>query len=433
MMETLKLGELMEAPIFIDELELTSPISEIVLPIRDDGTPYNGVLLLVRLQHVPVGYAYLLANALDAAHIAERVWEQVGASINEHYKRAGLPSLDALPIGGLAIAAPLTNDTDDRPMISVVICTRNRPEKILILLHSLMALRYEPFEVVVVDNAPSSEATRDAILAEYGSDPRIRYVREPRPGISCARNRGILEATADIVAMTDDDVTVDPWWLDGILRGFRAAPDVALVTGLVATAQLENAAQLYFHLRQGAWTSCDRRIFDLVENRDDSALFPYSPGKFGMGANFAVKRAVMKELGSFDEALGTGAMTGAGEDIELFMRVILSGNRIVYEPASLVSHYHRADLAQLDDQMYRYGTGFTAALFAIALRVPRARRELPVKILRGIPRMFTLNDRTKDNSSLPSGLMKREYQGFLVGPVLYLKARRKMRQSSIGM
>ena len=100
---------------------------------------------------------------------------------------------------------------------------------------------------------------------EFGTDPRFRYVREPRPGLSCARNRGLAEASADIVAFTDDDVGVDPWWLNGIARGFRAASDVACVTGLIATAEIDNAAQLYFHLREGWGTNCDRRIYDLRE------------------------------------------------------------------------------------------------------------------------------------------------------------------------
>jgi glycosyltransferase involved in cell wall biosynthesis len=308
----------------------------------------------------------------------------------------------------------------------VVVCTRNRPESVLVTLRSLLAMRYRPFEVVLVDNAPSSDATRNAVLAAYGEDSRVRYVRESRPGLSCARNRGLAEAAADIVAFTDDDVTVDPWWLDGIVRGFRAVPAVACVTGMIATAQLENSAQLYFHLREEWGAVCERRIFDLTEHRDDSALYPYSAGIFGAGANFAVSRTIMKEIGGFDEALGAGTVSGGGEDLEVFMRIILSGNRIVYEPGAIVSHYHRTDLAELTRQMRAYGTGNTAALTAIMFRVPRARRELPLRILHGVARIFTLNDRVKDNPTLPPGLMGREIRGLLAGPRLYLKARRRI-------
>jgi glycosyltransferase involved in cell wall biosynthesis len=416
----------MEAPIFIDELELTAPIADILLPERTDGMAYSGVYLLVKLQRIPVGYAFLRPDALDSDAIARQVWDQLSTAINAHYERVDLPAVDGLPVGGLATTAALEDGTTDRPLVSVVVCTRDRPESILVTLRSVLAMHYRSFEIVLVDNAPSSDATKDAVLAAYGGDPRVRYVREPRPGLSCARNRGLIEASADIVAFTDDDVTVDPWWLAGIVRGFRAAPEVGCVTGMIATAQLENAAQLYFHLREAWGAVCERRIFDLVENRDDSPLYPYSPGIFGAGANFAVWRTVMKEIGGFNEALGAGTLSGGGEDLEIFMRIILSGNRIVYEPAAVVSHYHRTDLDELTRQMRSYGTGNTAALAAMVLRAPRARRELPLRIVHGVLRIFTLNDRVKDNPTLPQGLMATEIKGLLVGPWLYLKGRRRI-------
>jgi glycosyltransferase involved in cell wall biosynthesis len=416
----------MKAPIFIDELELTAPIVDILLPERNGGMAYTGAYLLVRLQHVPVGYAFLRADALDSAAIARQVWEQLSTAINEHYQRVDLPPVDGLPVVGLATTEALEDGTSDRPLVSVVVCTRNRPGSVLVTLRSVLAMHYRSFEIVLVDNAPSSDATREAVFSAFGEDARVRYVREPRPGLSCARNRGLTEASADIVAFTDDDVTVDPWWLDGIMRGFQAAPEVACVTGMIATAQLENSAQLYFHLREAWGVVCERRIFDLVENRDDSPLYPYSPGIFGAGANFAISRTVMKEIGGFNEALGAGTLSGGGEDLEIFMRIILSGNRIVYEPAAVVSHYHRTDLAELTRQMRSYGTGNTAALAAMVLRVPRARRELPLRIVHGVLRIFTLNDRVKDNPTLPKGLMATEIKGLLLGPWLYLKGRRKI-------
>ena len=417
---------LMEAPVFIDELELTEPIVDIRPTERVGGPAYNGVYLLVRLQHVPVGYVFMQSDTLGADTVARQVWERLSTAINARYELAGLPSVDSLPVSGLPVAAELEDGTTSRPFASVVVCTRNRPESVLVTLRSLLAMHYRPFEIVVIDNAPNSDATKDALLAAYAEDPRVRYVRELRPGLSCARNRGLAEAAGEIVAFTDDDVTVDPWWLNGIVRGFHAVPDVACVTGMAATAQLENAEQLYFHLREAWGAVCERRVFDLSENRDASPLYPYSPGIFGAGANFAVSRTVMKEVGGFDEALGAGTVSGGGEDLEIFMRIILSGNRLVYEPAAIVSHYHRTDLAELTRQMRAYGTGNTAALAAIMLRVPRARRDVPLRIVPGVLRIFTLNDRVKDNPTLPRGLMAKEVRGLLAGPWLYFKARRRI-------
>ena len=420
----------MQAPILIGELELTEPVADIQLPVRADGTAYNGVQLLVRMQRIPVGYILLAPGDLTHQAVARQVWSELGTTVNRRRSRAGLPAIDALPVGGIPAEQELADEPADSPLVTVVVCTRNRPNSVLVTLRGLADLRYRPFEVVVIDNAPSSDATKDAVQREFGADPRIRYVREPRPGLSCARNRGLAEASADIVAFTDDDVRVDPWWLNGIVRGFGAASEVACVTGLIATAELDNAAQLYFHLREGWGASCERRIFDLGENRDESPLYPYSAGVFGAGANFAVSRAVLKEVGVFNEALGAGTPSGGGEDLNMFMRIVLAGYRLVYEPSAVVSHVHRDDLAELTRQMRAYGSGCTAALTAITMADARARRELPTKVISGVARMLKLSSGVRDNPTLPSGLIRREAVGFVLGPRLYLKGRRNLRKQA---
>jgi GT2 family glycosyltransferase len=299
----------------------------------------------------------------------------------------------------------------------------------MVTLRGLASMHYSPFEIVVVDNAPSSDATREAILGEFGADPRVHYVREPRKGISRARNRGVEEARAEIIAFTDDDVKVDPWWLDGIVRGFRTAPDVACVTGLIATAEIETAAQLFFDLRAGWANVRQPRVYDLAGNRGESPLYPYAAGGFGAGANFAVSRKVLEELGGFDEALGGGTPAGGGEDLDIFIRVILSGNLLVHEPSAIVSHYHRSDLSELKKQMKTYGSGTTAAIAAVLFKDGRARREVPAKVLGGFIHALGLRDRVSNNDSLPSGLMALELRGMLTGPWLYLRGRSKYRRS----
>jgi GT2 family glycosyltransferase len=417
-----------EAPIFIGELELSAPITDIRLPMHSSGDHYKGARLLVRIQHIPVGYVQVPADALTAELLARQVWQELGPSINSGRNRAGLPPLRELPINGISVEKPLSRDPEDRPFVSVVICTRDRPESLLKTLRDVAALNYDPFEVVVVDNAPSSDETQNAVAREFGDDPRFRYVREPRPGLSCARNRGLTEATADLVAFTDDDVRVDQWWLDGIVSGFQSASEVACVTGLIATAEIENAVQLYFHIRAGWGESCEPRIFDLAENRDDSPLYPYTVGRFGAGANFAVSRLALKDIGAFNEALGAGSPSGGGEDLHMFMRVILSGYRIVYAPSAVVWHVHRSDLAALSKQIRAYGTGCTAALTAIFLDSSKARRELPTKVVKGVLHMRKLTSGVRENETLPAGLVKRESVGFALGPWLYLKGKRGLRR-----
>jgi O-antigen biosynthesis protein len=418
----------MKAPIFIGELELTEPIKDIRLPGREDGLAYNGVQLLVRMQDTPVGYAFLAPYALGGPAVAGQIWQQLSGAINARRSSRGLGAISALPARGLKIEEKLADRVTDHPLVTVVVCTRDRAEGAVATVRGLTGVRYEPFEIVVVDNAPSSEATKTAIMAEFGGDQRVRYVREPRPGLSRARNRGVAAAAGEIVAFTDDDVRVDLCWLDGIVRGFGQADDVACVTGLVATAEIDNAIQLYFHHRTAWGTSLSQRIFDLTDNRDDSPLYPYSVGIYGVGANFAMKKSALKELGPFDEALGAGSPCGGGEDVDMFMRVILAGQRLAYEPSAVVWHVHRAQLSQLSRQMTAYGSGCTAALTAMVMRDPQVFLKLAARIARGVQRIAVIGRRVQGNPALPSGLMLREVCGMVAGPGLYVKGRRRLRR-----
>jgi glycosyltransferase involved in cell wall biosynthesis len=418
----------MQAPVYVSQLELTDPIADIRLPVREDGPPYAGVHLLIRLQRTPVGYAFVSASRIEATAAAADVWQQVGPEVNMRRADVGLPSLDAIPVEGIPAETILDEELTECPMVTVAVCTRDRPLSVVQTLRTLAVLDYPSYEILVVDNAPSSDATMLSVMENFGDDPRVRYVRELMPGTSFARNRAIAEATADILAYADDDVTVDRYWLRAVVRGFQSAPDVAGVTGMIATAEIENEAQLYFHLRQQWGGLCERRIFDLEENRDESPIYPYSAGIFGAGANFSVSRAVLKEIGGFNEALGGGVPAAGGEDLNLFMRIILSGQRLVYEPTAIVHHRHRTTTAELANQMRGYGSGFTASLFALALASPRARRELPVKVVLGLVRILRLRDLSNDVSeypALPKGLLRLELGGYALGPWLYLKGVRR--------
>ncbi len=81
------------------------------------------------------------------------------------------------------------SDAVPHPPVSVVLCTRDRPEHLERALASIRALDYADFEVVVVDNAPATDATAAVVAA--CDDSRIRRVLEPTPGLSNARNTGL--------------------------------------------------------------------------------------------------------------------------------------------------------------------------------------------------------------------------------------------------
>jgi glycosyltransferase involved in cell wall biosynthesis len=254
------------------------------------------------------------------------------------------------------------------PSTSVVLCTRDRADQLRGALDSLLALDHPDFEVVIVDNAPSDDSTRELVEAVAVADPRFRYVREPVPGLSSARNAGVRAARHEIVAFTDDDVVVDRSWLRAVASGFSRGDDVVCVSGLVASGELRTPTQRWFDERVTWSRNLVPRVHRLSAPPADRPLFPFAVGDYGTGANFAMRRTAVLDLGGFDEALGVGTVTGGGEDIDMFSRVVLAGAALVVEPAALVWHRHRADLPALRLQARGYGTGLGAWLTKIALR-----------------------------------------------------------------
>ena len=211
------------------------------------GTPYERALVLVREDGRPRG-AFETRLPLDglSAHDLERRMADADADGRIP------PPADDPPV---AIDPAATT-----PAVTVVVATCDRPELLRRCLESILTSDYPSFDVLVVDN------TRDSIASQRvagGYGPRVRWVREPRPGLANAHNRALAEVTAPIVAFTDDDVVVDEYWLSRLVAGFGAAPDVACVTGMIFPMELETPAQDLVERSIGFNKGYARRVYRL--------------------------------------------------------------------------------------------------------------------------------------------------------------------------
>jgi GT2 family glycosyltransferase len=410
--------------VLVGQVELSEGVDDIAAPART-GPPYTAVRLLVRLHGQPLGFVTLplVDGRLAASAIAEQVSERLRSEANAHLVE------DALEPVAWITAAGVGTVRDPRcrrrpaggpggPLVTVVVATRDRPQRLARCLEALAEVTYEPFEVLVVDNAPSTRETLAVVRQRSGVDARVRYVRELRPGLSCARNRGLGESRGELVAFTDDDVVVDPGWLDGVVRGFARSPSVACVTGLVPSARLDNAEQRYFDRRVSWAVSCTPRRYDPQADLQASPLFPYAAGQFGTGANFAFRTAVLRALGGFDEALGAGAPAGGGEDLDVFVRTILAGHVIAYEPAAIVWHEHRDELGKLRRQLFNYGVGL-AAFATKYLSDRRTARDILVRLPGGLRHLRSIAKRVERPAELPRIVLTAELLGLGWGPIAY--------------
>lgn len=348
---------------------------------------------------------------------------------------------------------------DELPSISVVVPTIvMRTEDLKRCLDSIAQLDYPKFDLVVVDNR--RELPDVDPLSELVADrPRTRVVRETRPGVSAARNAGVRNAVGDVVAFTDDDVQVSSGWLRAIGTRFAENPDIDIVTGLIMPSELETPAQIWFERYYGGFSG--QRSFDPVtvevaggnrysptgshlSVRDGSGhelrtVSILAVGGFGAGANMAIRRSAIEEIGGFDGALGTGTRARGGEDLVVMMKTLWNGGKLGYEPAAFVHHRHRRKYSDLLVQMDGYGLGFTAALTAVVRHDPR--RSLRVlsqlhvvaiwksaQALGHVRRELTERRARTSTPSYPLALYFRELRAFFAGPFEYLRSERLTKQ-----
>ena len=336
-------------------------------PPRIDREEGRGVYAVFWHGAEPLGHAILDEADLPmpAGVVLERALQAVAPTLRDRLTSdatSGPTDAEAraaallTPGPVLADGEPLPRGLGARgPSVSVVVCTRDRPGPLAACLEALAGLAPAPDEILVVDNAPSTPASREVVVGW----PGVRYVCEPRPGLDHARNRGALEATSDVVAYTDDDVEPHPAWIEGLRRGF-SYPDVDAVTGLVFPRSLETEAQWRFEAHWGFHRGYLPKTYG-------PAFFERTKGRgapvweIGAGANMAFRRAVFSEVGLFDERLDVGA-AGCSGDSEYWYRLLAAGRTCRYEPTAVVHHEHRRTADALRRQLRAYMRGHTAAL-----------------------------------------------------------------------
>jgi GT2 family glycosyltransferase len=227
----------------------------------------------------------------------------------------------------ISSGAGFANGTQN-PLLSVVVATRNRARHLERALDSLAgALRQcaASVEVIVVNNG-SHDHTERVIEAFY----RVhavpgRHLFAPEPGKARALNAAVEVAQGAALAFTDDDVEVPENWIIAAAEVATQYPDYAAATGPVRLPPGNYDAGTLERVR----VLRTLPLFDLGGDfRETDHLY---------GCNMVVRRAVLQNLGGFDERLGPGA-SGLHEDGDLARRLRAAGQRILYDPRLVMFH-----------------------------------------------------------------------------------------------
>jgi glycosyltransferase involved in cell wall biosynthesis len=209
--------------------------------------------------------------------------------------------------------------------ISLIICTRDRCQKLVHCLESVRHISFEqPWELVIVDNGSSTDDT-GAVAREFIRNTSIRviYVFESKPGKSAGLNTALKVAQGQILAFTDDDCYPAPDFLKLIWSAFED-PSVGYIGGRIVLhdpaddpiATNESKAPVLFPARSFVCAGCV------------------------MGANMAFRRRVLLEIGGFDPLFGPGALFPAAEEAEAISRASAMGWKGEYHPEIVVRHHH---------------------------------------------------------------------------------------------
>lgn len=241
--------------------------------------------------------------------------------------------------------------TRPQPAVSVVVAARNSAHQFRDLLDALdrQTLTRSQFELIVVDDASDDETGRLAAAAG------ARIIRcDEHVGLPRARNLGIRNSRADIVAFTDADTCPDPTWLEAGLT--RISTSDADILGGGVSIQLGEHPTIAALVDAMNWLNQERCV--------DQG--------FALGANFWTRRSTFERWGLFDEA---GPAYGH-DDAEWGKRATSRGARLAYAPDVHVTHPPRERMAQVRAKAFNLG------------RALAPHRRPPLNTVAGLPPLF---------------------------------------------
>jgi glucosyl-dolichyl phosphate glucuronosyltransferase len=233
--------------------------------------------------------------------------------------------------------------------ITVLICTRDRPESLQRTLDSLLTppnIASLDWELLVVAKDSTGETTAVCENTQKKFPQHFRFLIQRTTGKSNGLNEGIAAARGDVLAMTDDDITAAPEYLQGIRTVF-SQPDVDAAQGRVL-----------LDCEGGTPKWMDRQI-SLVMDAHDFGDKMLEWKRHLAGVSMIVRAAVVPKIGGFRTDLGPGVGGAAfTEDSEFAERLQKAGFRAVYAPQITVYHHwprERLTKAYVRDRYFNVG------------------------------------------------------------------------------
>lgn len=237
--------------------------------------------------------------------------------------------------------------------LSVVVCTKDRPKKLIKCLKSILATKYGCFELIVINQSRQSKVKIQDAIKLHDEKVIIRQFFTNTTGLSKARNLGIKKSKSEVVVFTDDDCIVPRNWLGTIIGILSKYKNIDALFG---------QSLPYIKSKTKGGYICPSVVNHKHRKRITKDNFS-SDTDFPTGNNMVIKRKVFSDIGLFCENLGVGSKAGGGEETEMILRMIYRGKEILYTPQLKIWHDRWLSQRQYLNLMNTYLTSVIAVFF----------------------------------------------------------------------
>ena len=313
-------------------------------------------------------------NSVYRRGLARAIVHQFSDQILRQLVRNGLatPGNTALGLDRL-LALPPVAAVINANVLTVVVCTRGeRPDLLERCLAGLVESDVSPAEVIVVGfGGGELGRAREVFDAAAGRGVAMRWIDAGDGDLARARRAGVSAASRPLVAFVDESIRVDRHWVAAMRNAFRDHPQAAAVVGSVLPGELENQPTRLRSEAEDRMAWGERFEFRWWQPEPDRPLPRewLNALRLGSDANMAFRTAVIRDalrVGPIDR----GDAAGAGEHLDVWLRLLESGHAVIREPAASGRDSGIGSIAEAEAKIRAAAAGISAALVAAAVRRP---------------------------------------------------------------
>jgi|TARA_Y100000031_G_scaffold120407_1_gene134442 GT2 family glycosyltransferase len=254
---------------------------------------------------------------------------------------------------------------------TVTITTCNRAQSLARTLDAVHGQDFDPgsFQLIVADNG-STDETKSVCERAQARFSDFTYIYDARPGQMVGWHLALARASGEITCFIDDDVSPEPTWLSALADAFAAA-GVGLATGPIRLAYETSPPDWLEHMTLGEPGGQTLPFLGLLDAGPDIREIPHN---MVWGANFAIRRAILMEVGGFHPGAMPASLIRFYGDAEIHVgrAAGAAGHKALYHPGAGVTHHIPAARLSLDAVHAKFVTSGCARAFQTLRETGRA-------------------------------------------------------------